>query len=59
VTRFKVGDRVAVPFILSCGECEYCRDGQPTACSSQEQPGFTRFGSFAEFALISRADRYL
>ena len=28
VTRFQVGDRVAIPFILSCGDCGCCNRGQ-------------------------------
>lgn len=59
VRRIMVGDRVAVPFILSCGLCRYCTNHEPTICSKQEQPGFTRFGSFAEFVAIPRADRNL
>lgn len=68
----RVGDRVAVPFILSCGDCRYCRgstatdggDGgtappQPTICARQQQPGFTQWGSFAEYVAIPRADRNL
>ena len=65
----KVGDRVAVPFILSCGTCEYCQgengdetdgDGpQPTVCQNQLQPGFTQWGAFAEYILIPRAEAHL
>jgi alcohol dehydrogenase len=54
-----VGDRVAVPFILSCGACRECDRGKPTVCMSQEQPGFTRHGSFAEYVSLPRADRNL
>ncbi|GKZ01394.1 hypothetical protein MPSEU_001090200 [Mayamaea pseudoterrestris] len=57
--KFKVGDRVAVPFILSCGSCEYCDEHRPTVCIHQEQPGFTRHGSFAEYLALPRADRNL
>merc|ERR1712238_98265 len=51
---------VAVPFILSCGECRTCaRRQRPTICERQEQPGFTMMGSFAEFLALPRADRNL
>ena len=42
VSGFAVGDRVAVPFILSCGGCRECARGRPTICEDQEQPGFSR-----------------
>ena len=59
VTKFRPGDRVAVPFILSCGNCEYCHKGRATICSKQQQPGFTQWGSFAEYVALPRADRNL
>lgn len=59
VTRFAVGDRVAVPFILSCGACVQCDRARPTVCEKQQQPGFTMFGSFAQFVALPRADRNL
>jgi alcohol dehydrogenase len=60
VKKFQVGDRVAVPFILSCGCCYYCCDAnRPTVCTHQEQPGFTQWGSFAEYVALPRADRNL
>ncbi|CAJ1382538.1 unnamed protein product [Effrenium voratum] len=55
-TKFQVGDRVAVPFILSCGNCRYCAKGRPTICEAQAQPGFTMPGGFAEFVAVPRAD---
>jgi len=59
VTKFKKDDRVAVPFILSCGSCRECERNKPTVCERQEQPGFTRLGSFAEYVALPRADRNL
>lgn len=56
VSRFKVNDRVAVPFILCCGSCLECSKGRTTICRDQKQPGFTLQGSFAEFVGIPRAD---
>jgi alcohol dehydrogenase len=59
VQRISVGDRVAVPFILSCGKCAECKVEKPTVCLNQSQPGFTMLGSFAEFVEVTRADRNL
>ena len=57
VQKFKVGDRVAIPFILSCGKCNMCcQHSRPTICERQEQPGFTMLGSYAEYVAIPRAD---
>jgi len=56
VTRFKVGERVTVPFVSGCGRCEQCSKGQQQICASQFQPGFTAWGSFAEFVAIDYAD---
>jgi NADPH2:quinone reductase len=33
VERFDPGDRVAISAGLSCGHCEFCRDGDPTLCT--------------------------
>ena len=56
VTKFKVGDRVTVPFVCGCGKCEYCLRGDAQVCPTQTQPGFTGFGSFAEYVAINNAD---
>ena len=59
VKSLQVGDRVAIPFILSCGSCRACHRHKPTVCHHQQQPGFTQWGSFAEFLSLPRADRNL
>jgi alcohol dehydrogenase len=56
VSRWQVGDRVTVPFICACGRCEQCAAGNHQVCDHQEQPGFTHWGSFAEFVAIAEAD---
>lgn len=56
VQRFKVGDRVTVPFVSGCGSCPECHGGNHQVCGNQTQPGFTHWGSFAEYVSIHHAD---
>ena len=49
VTAFAPGDRVAVNFYLTCGACEYCRQGRDTLCPQLRQHGFSVDGGFAEY----------
>jgi alcohol dehydrogenase len=56
VTRFRVGERVTVPFVGGCGACPQCHSGNQQVCDHQFQPGFTHWGSFAEFVRIDHAD---
>ena len=56
VTRWLKGDRVTVPFVAGCGRCEECSSGNQQVCRNQFQPGFTAWGSFAEFVAIDHAD---
>ena len=56
VTRWKVGDRVTVPFVCACGSCPQCASGNHQVCERQTQPGFTHWGSFAEYVPIDNAD---
>ncbi|MEU4162496.1 alcohol dehydrogenase catalytic domain-containing protein [Actinoplanes sp. NPDC026670] len=56
VSRWAVGDRVTVPFVCGCGRCSWCRSGQAQVCPDQQQPGFTHWGSFAEYVLLHAAD---
>ena len=56
VTQWRTGDRVTVPFVCACGRCAACAAGDQQVCERQTQPGFTHWGSFAEFVAIDRAD---
>ena len=56
VQRWKQGDRVTVPFVGGCGACPECRAGHQQVCESQFQPGFTHWGSFAEYVGLHHAD---
>lgn len=41
VTRVKRGDRVVVPFTVSCGECYYCRNQLESQCDRSNPHGET------------------
>ncbi|MFH1755100.1 MAG: zinc-dependent alcohol dehydrogenase family protein [Candidatus Latescibacterota bacterium] len=56
VTRWRPGDRVTVPFVSGCGTCPECRSGNHQVCDNQFQPGFTGWGSFAEYVALKYAD---
>ncbi len=56
VKRFKKDDRITVPFVCGCGQCPPCQAGQQQVCDHQSQPGFTHWGSFAEFVALDHAD---
>ena len=56
VTKWRVGDRVTVPFVGGCGKCPECHSGNQQVCDYQFQPGFTHWGSFAEYVAIHYAD---
>ena len=50
VREVKIGDRVGVPWVhWTCGECEFCREGNENLCSKQKITGLTVDGGFAEF----------
>ena len=55
VKDLQIGDRVGVPWIYwSCGECEFCREGNENLCAKQMITGVTVDGGYAEF-LVARA----
>jgi alcohol dehydrogenase len=59
VTKWKSGERVTVPFVGGCGACPQCASGNQQVCDHQFQPGFTHWGSFAEYVSIHQADTNL
>ncbi|MCW7947270.1 alcohol dehydrogenase [Streptomyces hygroscopicus] len=56
VTGWRPGDRVTVPFVCACGGCPSCAAGDQQVCERQTQPGFTHWGSFAQYVALEHAD---
>ena len=56
VTRWRIGDRVTVPFVCACGTCPSCARGDHQVCHRQQQPGFDHWGSYAEYVALTQAD---
>lgn len=59
IRNWKTGDRVTLPFVCGCGTCPQCISGNQQVCDHQFQPGFTGWGSFAEFVAIDYAENNL
>jgi alcohol dehydrogenase, propanol-preferring len=50
VRDLQIADRVGVPWIYwTCGECEFCREGNENLCIRQKITGVTVDGGYAEF----------
>ena len=56
VRKWRVGDRVTMPFVAGCGTCRECAAGAAQVCDRQFQPGFTAWGAFAEAVAVPFAD---
>ncbi|GAA3396057.1 zinc-binding dehydrogenase [Cryptosporangium minutisporangium] len=56
VRRWRPGDVVTTPFVTACGICPECASGDQQVCRNQTQPGFTGWGSFAQFVALDHAD---
>ena len=59
IKKWQVGDRVTVPFVSGCGTCPECHAGHQQVCEAQFQPGFTHWGSFAEYVALDFAEHNL
>jgi alcohol dehydrogenase len=56
VRKWRIGDRVTMPFVAGCGSCRECTAGAAQVCDRQFQPGFTAWGAFAEAVAVPFAD---
>lgn len=59
VRNWKIGEGVTLPFCLGCGVCTECQAGHQHICDSDYQPGFSAWGSFAQYVAIPRAESNL
>jgi propanol-preferring alcohol dehydrogenase len=49
--KVEEGDRVGVPWVnWTCGQCEFCREGNENLCVRQRITGVTVDGGYAQFA---------
>ena len=63
-TNFSVGDRVAAPFSVNCGDCFYCNRGLTSRCESNQLFGWIEGGEGlngcqAEYVRVPMADATL
>ena len=49
VTSLKIGDRVILEPIESCGQCYACRKGRPNICENMKVRGVMKDGGFQEY----------
>lgn len=54
VTKFKVGDRLAIGGDVPCGECAFCEAGIGNNCQINYAVGYQFQGGFAEYLPLNR-----
>ncbi|MDI9800816.1 Zn-dependent oxidoreductase [Citrobacter koseri] len=52
VSHARVGERVSVDPVISCGHCYPCSIGKPNVCTSLVVLGVHRDGGFSEYAVV-------
>lgn len=52
VANIAVGQRVALHYLLTCGQCGYCRRGQEQFCTSARMLGKHIDGGYAEYLVV-------
>jgi L-gulonate 5-dehydrogenase len=58
VDTLKVGDRVCVDPVISCGNCYPCRIGRPNVCNHLQVIGVHRDGGFSEQVSVPAANAH-
>jgi len=56
VKNLKKGDRVIVPPVFTCGECEMCRTGRENICKDMIMLGNNIDGAYAEYVVAPAKD---
>ena len=54
VTKFEIGDRVAIGADVPCGECVFCEAGIGNNCQTNYAMGYQFAGGFAEYVLLNK-----
>jgi len=58
VDSVKVGDRVVLDPVISCGECKPCRQGQPNVCKDVKCYGVQTDGGFRDYIVVDAKKLY-
>ncbi len=56
VKKFKEGDRVLIPAVLTCGHCDFCRTGRENICENMVMLGNHIDGAYAEYIKVPAKD---
>jgi 6-hydroxycyclohex-1-ene-1-carbonyl-CoA dehydrogenase len=56
VAGWRLGERVLIPALLTCGACDACRRGRENICEHGVMPGNHIDGAYAEFVRIPAKD---
>lgn len=54
----RIGERVSVDPVISCGNCYPCSIGRPNVCTSLAVLGVHRDGGFGEYAVVPNKNAY-
>ncbi len=52
VAKDRMGERVCLHYLLSCGDCDYCRQGKEQFCVRGAMIGKHRDGGYAEYVVV-------
>lgn len=59
VDSARIGERVAVDPVVSCGHCYPCSIGRPNVCRELQVIGVHRDGGFSDYAIAPAANAYV
>lgn len=59
VDASRIGERVAIDPVVSCGECYPCLVGKPNVCKSLSVIGVHRDGGFSEYACVPEKNAWV
>jgi NADPH2:quinone reductase len=58
VEDLRIGDRVAIISLVTCGQCEQCLRGEKANCMASRHIGLHRWGGYAEYVAVPAANAF-
>ena len=59
VTNVRIGDRVCLHYMVTCGDCIYCSQGSEQFCTLGQMLGKNRDGGYAEYISVPARNAFL